>query len=88
LIASCKKFVCSDSAPLHIAVATKTKTYVVFGPTDDKKLIPVSPDVITIKQSDNCPLKPCLWEKRQTTCENLVCLDISPISMVETILNK
>jgi len=87
LIASSEKFVCSDSAPLHIAVAVKTKTYVVFGPTDDKKLIPNSPDVITIKHSDNCPLKPCLWERRQTTCEELACLNIEPQSMVNTILH-
>lgn len=86
LIASAEKFVCSDSAPLHISVATKTKTYVVFGPTDDKKLIPNSPDVVTIKQSDNCQLKPCLWERRQTTCESLDCLNIEPTSMVNTIL--
>lgn len=88
LIASSEKFVCSDSAPLHIAVAVKTKSYVVFGPTDDKKLIPNSPDVITIKANDNCTLKPCLWERRQTTCDNLICLDIEPEKMVETILHS
>lgn len=88
LIASCEKFVCSDSAPLHIAVAVKTKTYVVFGPTDDKKLIPNSPDVISIKADDNCSLKPCLWEKRQTTCENLVCLNIQPEKIMEIILHS
>ena len=87
LIASSEKFVCSDSAPLHIAVAVKTKTYVVFGPTDDRKLIPNSPDVITIKQSDNCPLKPCLWERRQTTCEDLICLNIEPKAMADKILH-
>ena len=87
LIASTEKFVCSDSAPLHIAVALKIKTYVIFGPTDYKKLIPQSPDVIPIKQSDNnCTLNPCLWEKRQTTCERLGCLDISPEKIVEMIL--
>lgn len=88
LIASSEKFVCSDSAPLHIAVAVKTKTYVVFGPTEDKKLIPNSPNVITIKADDNCTLKPCLWEKRQITCENLICLDIKSEKMVDTILNS
>lgn len=88
LIASSEKFVCSDSAPLHIAVAVKTKTYVVFGPTDAKKLIPDSHDVIPIMQADNCPLKPCLWEKRQTTCDNLLCLDIQPENIVDTILHK
>jgi len=86
LIAASEKFVCSDSAPLHIAVALKTKTYVVFGPTDDKKLIPKSPDVVPLKSTKYCALKPCLWERRQTTCESLDCLDIEPNEMVEIIL--
>lgn len=77
LIAKAEKFICSDSAPLHIAVALKTRTYVIFGPTDDKKLIPQSELVTAIKANDNCPIKPCLWEHRQTTCESLDCLKIS-----------
>ena len=88
LIAASEKFVCSDSAPLHIAVALKVKTYVVFGPTDDKKLIPNSPNVVPIKSVKNCDLKPCLWERRQTTCKTLDCLEISPENMVEIILSK
>lgn len=88
LIASAEKFVCSDSAPLHIAVAVKTKTYVIFGPTDYKKLIPNSENVVTITANDNCDLKPCLWERRQTTCESLICLNISAKEIVDIILNK
>ena len=74
LISSAEKFVCSDSAPLHIAVALKTKTYAFFGPTDDKKLIPQNEFVTALKTNDNCELKPCLWEKRMTSCESLSCL--------------
>lgn len=88
LIASTEKFVCSDSAPLHIAVALGVKTYVVFGPTDYKKLIPESNIVIPITGTDACDLKPCLWERRQTTCENLICLNISPQDMVDKILHE
>lgn len=86
LIASTEKFVCSDSAPLHIAVAVGTKTYVIFGPTDYKKLIPRSQQVIPITANDNCEIKPCLWENRQKTCENLYCLDIKPEIIAENIL--
>lgn len=86
LIASAEKFVCSDSAPLHIAVALKTKTYVIFGPTDEKKLIPNTTDVVAIKAQDNCFIKPCLWEKRQTTCETLECLGIYPKDIAKTVL--
>ena len=85
LISSTEKFVCSDSAPLHIAVALGVKTYVIFGPTDYKTLIPNTPDVIPITAHDNCNLKPCLWERRQTTCKNLICLDIQPSNIVKAI---
>lgn len=85
LIESCEKFLCSDSAPLHIAVALKVKTYVIFGATDYKKLIPNSENVIPILANDNCQIKPCLWERRQTTCENLTCLDISAEDIVKKI---
>lgn len=84
LIGKAEKFICSDSAPLHVAVAMKTKTYAIFGPTDDKTLIPQSELVIPIKANDSCPIKPCLWKHRQTTCANLECLQIT----AEDILNK
>lgn len=87
LISKAEKFICSDSAPLHIAVALKVKTYVIFGPTDDKTLIPDSNDIIAIKTKDNCPVKPCLWKHRQTTCPELSCLNISVDSIISTVLN-
>ncbi|MBR6099313.1 glycosyltransferase family 9 protein [bacterium] len=87
LISSAEKFLCSDSAPLHVAVALRTQTYVIFGSTDDKKLIPQSDKVVAIKANDNCPLKPCLWERRMTTCESLDCLKITAEDIVNCILN-
>ena len=86
LISSAEAFLCSDSAPLHIAVALGIKTYVIFGSTDDKKLIPQSDKVIPIKADCDCPLQPCLWERRQTTCESLDCLKLSASQIVRTIL--
>ena len=83
LIGRAETFLCSDSAPLHVAVAMGTKTYAIFGPTDDKKLIP--PMVTAIKANDNCSLKPCLWEKRQTTCESLDCLKITAYNIADYI---
>ena len=85
LIGKAEKFICSDSAPLHVAVAMKTKTYPIFGPTDDKKLIPQSDLVVPIKANDNCPIKPCLWEHRGTTCENLDCLKITAEDIVKIV---
>lgn len=87
LIAKSEQFICSDSAPLHIAVALKTRTFVIFGPTDDKKLIPQSKLVTAIKANDDCPIKPCLWEHRQTTCQTLDCLKISAQDAAEKLLS-
>lgn len=86
LISSADKFLCSDSAPLHIAVALGVKTYVIFGSTDDKRLIPQNDMVVPIKADCDCPLRPCLWEKRQTTCESLDCLNIPPEMIVKKII--
>ena len=88
LISGAEKFLCSDSAPLHVAVALGVKTYVIFGSTDDKKLIPQNGKVVPIKANCNCDLQPCLWERRQTTCESLDCLKISADEIVNTVINK
>lgn len=85
LIGKAEKFICSDSAPLHIGVAMKTRTYAIFGPTDDTTLIPKSEIVTAIKANDNCSLKPCLWARRQTTCESLDCLKMTPKEILEQI---
>ena len=86
LISSAEVFLCSDSAPLHIAVSLGIKTFVIFGSTDDKKLIPQSNKVIPIKNNCDCPIQPCLWERRQTTSESLDCLKLSASQIVEAIL--
>ncbi len=86
LISSAEKFLCSDSAPLHIAVGLGVKTYVIFGSTDDKKLIPQGGKVVPIKADCDCHLRPCLWEKRQTTCKTLDCLKIPAKKIVEIVL--
>ncbi|MBQ8458996.1 glycosyltransferase family 9 protein [bacterium] len=88
LISSAEKFLCSDSAPLHIAVALKTKTYVIFGPTDAETLIPKNENIIPVMANDNCKLKPCLWARRQTTCQNLDCLKITPAKIAQSVCSK
>ena len=71
---------------MHIASALKVMTYAIFGSTDDKKLIPDNGRVTPIKANCSCPLQPCLWEKRQTTCETLDCLKLSADEIVNAIL--
>lgn len=88
LISSAEIFLCSDSAPLHVAVALGTKTYVIFGPTDVNALIPKSDLVTPIMANDNCELKPCLWARRQTTCDKLNCLKITAPQIADIVCKK
>ena len=87
LISNAEIFLCSDSAPLHIAVALGVRTFAIFGPTDSETLIPKTDKVTPIMTNDNCELKPCLWARRQTTCEKLDCLKITAEQIVETIIH-
>lgn len=41
LLASCDIFICNNSGPLHLAVATKTPTISFMGPTEKHRWIPV-----------------------------------------------
>ena len=49
MIAAANLMLCTDSAPMHLAVAVKTYTIALFGPTDPKKLLPESNRFIGIK---------------------------------------
>lgn len=84
IISKSSAFICADSAPMHIAVALNKNIFAIFGPTDDKKLIP-SADNFRVIKAGKCSLQPCLWEKRQTTCESLECLKINPEDIISKI---
>lgn len=76
VIQASKALVCVDSAPMHIGVGVGTKVLAIFGPTNEAKLLPKGEKYVLIKAQADC--RPCLWHKRQTTCETLECLNIDP----------
>ncbi|WP_413161331.1 glycosyltransferase family 9 protein [Capilliphycus salinus ALCB114379] len=49
MIAAANLMVCTDSAPMHLAVAVGTYTIALFGPTDPEKLLPKSDRVMAVK---------------------------------------
>ncbi len=79
--------VCVDSAPMHIGVGVKTPTVALFGPTDEYKLFPVQNERFLAITVENLHCRPCLWDKRQVSCENPVCLDI-PVEKVFEAVNR
>ncbi|OLA94224.1 MAG: hypothetical protein BHW64_04820 [Candidatus Melainabacteria bacterium LEY3_CP_29_8] len=84
LISNCEVIICSDSAPMHIAVAQNKKTIAIFGPTDENKLMPKDNWKFIPITAKNAPCRPCLWDKRTTTCECLDCLNIN----IDEIISK
>ncbi|CBN55909.1 MULTISPECIES: glycosyltransferase family 9 protein [Kamptonema] len=48
-IAAANLMLCTDSAPMHLAVAVQTYTIALFGPTDPAKLLPKSDRFIGLK---------------------------------------
>ncbi|MGK7921501.1 MAG: glycosyltransferase family 9 protein [Trichodesmium sp.] len=51
MIAGANLMICTDSAPMHLAVAVGTYTIALFGPTEPDKLLPKSDRVVAIKSS-------------------------------------
>jgi ADP-heptose:LPS heptosyltransferase len=49
MIAGANLLLCTDSAPMHLAVALKVYTLALFGPTDPAKLLPPSDKFLGIK---------------------------------------
>ena len=49
MIASANLMLCTDSAPMHLAVAVQTYTIALFGPTEPQKLLPASDRFLAIK---------------------------------------
>jgi ADP-heptose:LPS heptosyltransferase len=49
MIAGASLMICTDSAPMHLAVAVKTYTLALFGPTDPAKLLPNDSRFVGIK---------------------------------------
>lgn len=77
--------VCVDSAPMHIGVCVRAKLCAIFAGTDEKKLI-VENENFRVVTNSSLECRPCLWDKRSCSCEELYCLDISTSKIVEAII--
>lgn len=83
LMTGAKKVICCDSAPMHLALALNVPTIALFGPTDEKKLVPQKDNVKVV--TANCDCRPCLWDKRMTSCEEKTCLKITNEQILECL---
>ena len=80
--------ICVDSAPMHIGVGLKKPVIALFGPTDEAKLLPVGNKLFTAIKNDSLTCRPCLWDKRQTSCKKTDCLNIEPDYVFNVLTEK
>jgi len=85
LIAESDLLIGVDSSPMHIAVGYGKPAVTMFGPTDEKKLLPPGdPRYPSVTVPDlNC--RPCLWDVRNESCDKPVCLNVPVSRMLEAI---
>ncbi|MBC7472978.1 MAG: glycosyltransferase family 9 protein [Candidatus Sericytochromatia bacterium] len=87
LIQKSDMLVCVDSAPLNMAVGVGTPLVAIFGPTNENKILPKDNKFKAVRINLDCT--PCLWEKRQNTCEALTCLtNLDVNTVLETVLRQ
>lgn len=87
LIKKVSLLVCVDSAPLNLAVAVKTPLVAIFGPTNEKKILPNDEKFTAVRIHLDCT--PCLWAKRSTTCQDLTCIkDLKVYSVFNEVSKK
>lgn len=83
LMKGSKAVICCDSAPMHIAIAVNAVTIALFGPTDEKKLVPEKNNIKLI--TAKCDCRPCLWDKRSISCDDKFCINYSNEEIISTV---
>lgn len=73
LIKKAECIICVDSAPMHLAVGLNSNIIALFGPTNERKLIPQKNNIKVVMKEIEC--RPCLWNKRLTSCEKPCCIE-------------
>lgn len=72
-----------DSSPMHLAVGYQKPLAAMFGPTDEKKLLPPGDERFQAVTVQDLSCRPCLWDVRNDCCDKPVCLQ----PPVDTLLN-
>lgn len=74
-----------DSSPMHLAVGLGRPALTLFGPTDEKKLMPQNDPRFVAVSVENLSCRPCLWDVRNESCDKPVCLDIPVESVLHAV---
>lgn len=77
---------CVDSGNAHIAAATGIPTYVLYGPTNSDRWLPIGEKVFPVKLKQQLPCQPC---DVKVECSHLSCMKLlTPEIVLEQINNQ
>lgn len=81
LVLAADVLVCVDSSPMHLAVGYQKPVVAIFGPTDERKLLPPNDARFQAVTAQDLNCRPCLWDVRNENCATSECLQV-PVSLV------
>lgn len=76
---------CVDSSPMHLAVGYQKPLVAMFGPTDEKKLLPGDDPRFQAVRVNDLACRPCLWDVRNENCATSECLNVPVASMLDAV---
>lgn len=76
---------CVDSSPMHLAVGYQKPLVAMFGPTDEKKLLPLEDPRFQAVSVSGLNCRPCLWDVRNDCCDQPVCLNVPVQAMLSAV---
>jgi putative inorganic carbon (HCO3(-)) transporter len=88
LIQQSNLLLCVDSSPMHMAVGYGKPVVAMFGPTDEKKLVPPEDPRFQVVAVQALACRPCLWDVRNDCCDKPVCLDVPVSAMLDAVNNS
>lgn len=83
LIQASSLFVGIDSGPMHMAIGLGKKIVAIFGPTDEKKVVPEDSRFHTVRIILDCT--PCLFDKSMKVCDDPKCLAVPAYAVIEAV---
>jgi ADP-heptose:LPS heptosyltransferase len=72
LIDKSSLLICLDSSAMHLAVARRKPLVALFGPSDEEEVLPRDERFRPVYANLDC--RPCLWDRRRTSCPELTCM--------------
>lgn len=83
LIKKVDLLVCIDSGPMHMAVGLGKKLVAIFGPTNEKRILPEDSRFRVVRNTGEC--SPCLFEKRLQVCDTVHCMNVEVNEVIKAI---